>query len=63
MNQLTNLLKRLIDMRGGNVALILAKGPVYQADIYDKLDGKQVYVNCNPFAKIEADVALKNLLK
>lgn len=48
---------------GGNVALILDKDPVYQADIYDKLDGKQVYVNCNPFAKIEADVALKNLLK
>lgn len=48
---------------GGNVALILAKDPVYQADICDKLDGKQVYVNCNPFAKIEVDVALKNLLK
>lgn len=48
---------------GGNVALILTKENVNQMDIYDKLPDKKVYFNCNPFAKIEVDVALKNLLK
>lgn len=48
---------------GGNVALILTKENVNQMDIYDKLPNKKVYFNCNPFAKIEVDVALKNLLK
>ena len=48
---------------GGNIALILTKENVNQMDIYDKLPDKKVYFNCNPFAKIEVDVALKNLLK
>lgn len=47
----------------GNVALILTKDNVNRADIYDKLEDKKVYFNCNPFAKIEVDVALKNILK
>ena len=32
-------------------------------DINDKLSDKKIYYNCNPFAKIEIDVALKNILK
>ncbi len=48
---------------GGNVALILTKEKVNQMDISDKLSDKTVYLNCNPFAKIEVDVALKNILK
>ena len=48
---------------GGNVALILTKEKVNQMDINDKLSDKKVYYNCNPFSKIEADVALKNILK
>ena len=47
----------------GNIALILTKEKVNQMDIYDKLSDKKVYLNCNPFAKIEVDVALKNILK
>ncbi len=47
----------------GNIALILTKEKVNQMDLSDKLSDKQVYFNCNPFAKIEADVALKNILK
>ena len=47
----------------GNIALILTKEKVNQMDIYDKLSDKKVYLNCNPFAKIEIDVALKNILK
>lgn len=47
----------------GNVALILTKEKVNQMDINDKLSDKKVYYNCNPFAKIEVDVALKNILK
>ncbi len=60
---LDEFVKKTNKFGSGNVALILAKDAVYQADICNKLEGKQVYVNCNPFAKIEADVALKNLLK
>ena len=48
---------------GGNIALILTKEHINQMDISDKLSDKKVYFNCNPFAKIEVDVALKNLLK
>ena len=48
---------------GGNIALILTKEHINQMDISDKLPDKKVYFNCNPFAKIEVDVALKNLLK
>ena len=48
---------------GGNIALILTKEKVNQMDIYDKLSDKKVYLNCNPFNKIEVDVALKNILK
>lgn len=47
----------------GNIALILTKEKVNQMDIYDKLSDKKVYLNCNPFAKIEVEVALKNILK
>ena len=47
----------------GNIALILTREKVNQMDINDKLSDKKVYLNCNPFAKIEADVALKNILK
>ena len=47
----------------GNIALILTKQQVNQMDIYDKLSDKKVYLNCNPFSKIEVDVALKNILK
>ena len=48
---------------GGNIALILTKENVNQMDINDKLSDKKVYFNCNPFTKIEVDVALKNILK
>lgn len=48
---------------GGNIALILTKEKVNQMDVNDKLNDKNVYFNCNPFAKIEIDVALKNILK
>ena len=47
----------------GNIALILTKEKVNQLDVNDKLNDKNVYFNCNPFAKIEIDVALKNILK
>lgn len=47
----------------GNIALILTKEKVNQMDLYDKLSDKKIYFNCNPFSKIEVDVALKNILK
>ncbi len=48
---------------GGNIALILSKDKINQMDLSDRLVDKKVYYNCNPFSKLESDVALKNILK